>query len=292
MRIHAINTAILGVKSNYVEAEGRTRIARLTSVLLDNQWRDIPVYTWAIEHPEGLIVIDTGLDSRMSNRDFYPLLQRPYWLTQYRYQVTPDDEIGPQLRARGLDPDDVRWVVMTHAHFDHSGGLHHFPNAEFIFTRKEYSDVMRWRSAHFAFPSKWPAWLKPRLIDFVPEVIGPFNKSYPLTRSGDVRLVPTPGHTMGHMSVVLQEDGLNYFFAGDTSFDLKGLLDGTLDAPAFNSNVDMRTRIKILDFAAQGSLVYLTTHDFETARRLDERIPLQVARIDAKAERHYEKAYT
>jgi glyoxylase-like metal-dependent hydrolase (beta-lactamase superfamily II) len=274
MRIHAIKTGQMTVKSNYVTAKGHNRLFRLTSALMDGTWREIPVYTWAIEHPEGVIVIDVGETSLVNRPDYFPLIERPYWTTQYEFHVRPEDEIGPQLRDRGIPPEDVRWVVMTHAHFDHSDALYHFPNSEVIFSRKELDDVYRYRSAHFAFPSKWPYWMKQRVIDYVPEPLGPFDQSYPLTQAGDVRIVPTPGHTMGHQSVILQAEGMTFFFGGDTSFDLPSLMNGTIDAPTFNAHALLQTRGRILDLAKDTPLIYLTTHDHQTERRLEQRMAL------------------
>ena len=56
-----------------------------------------------------------------------------------RLQVEDGDEAGPQLRGLGFSPDDVRWVVMTHMHTDHAGGLHHFPRSEILITPEELS---------------------------------------------------------------------------------------------------------------------------------------------------------
>lgn len=276
MRIHAILTCVMSVKRSYVQGKGRIRLFRLASVFFDSLFVDIPVYAWAIEHPEGTMVIDTGETARVNDPDYFPVLQRPYWTSQYRFKISPQDEIGPQLQARGIEPEAVRWLVLTHTHFDHSDALYHFPNAEVIVSRKEYHDAQTYRSAHFAFPSKWPHWLNPRQIDYVPERVGPFDRSFVLTKSGDVRIVPTPGHTMGHQSVILQDEGLSYFFGGDTSFDLPSLLNRTIDAPAFNSNALWDTRRRIINYAHDTPLVYLTTHDFETERRLSQRITLQV----------------
>lgn len=274
MRVHAIKTGTFHVKRHYYAAEGRTRIARLTSALLDSEFKEIPVYTWAIEHPEGIIVIDTGLSARLCDPEYFPLWMRPYFLTQYRFHIETLDEIGPQLRVRGIPPEDVRWVVLTHSHFDHTSALYHFTNAEFVISRKEWDDTQTYRSAQFAFPAKWPSWMRTRLVDFEREPLGAFEYSYPLTLAGDVRIIPTPGHTMGHQSVVLETDDTRYFFAGDTSFDQQSLERGILDAPSFNSHVTLHTRRKILDTAADMPLVYLTTHDDETEQRLKARTPL------------------
>jgi N-acyl homoserine lactone hydrolase len=176
-------------------------------------------------------------------------------------------------------PQDVRWVVMTHAHFDHSDALYHFPNAQVIFSRKEYEQTMRSRALHFAFPSKWPRSMKPHLIDYVPEPLGPFSESYPLTIAGDVWLVPTPGHTMGHQSVILRDNGMSYFFAGDASFDLPSLLNGTIDAPAENADKVFETRQRIIDYASEKPTVYLATHDAENEHRLSRQITLMPRRV-------------
>lgn len=275
MKIHAIQTGSIHIKESYYNAKGKARIARLTSVILDSKFREVPVYTWAIEHPEGLIVIDTGMAAEMATYEYFPWIQQPFWRSQYRFHITRQEEIGPQLKVRGLAPEDVRWLIMTHSHFDHTGGLHYFPNSEVIFTQKDYQDTMLFRSARFAFPSRWPSWLasKVKQIEFNENqpAFGAFGQSYRLTEAGDVYLVPTPGHTMGHMSVVLNDEGYTYFFAGDASFDLPSLLHGTLDAPAFNSDVTIETRRKILALAASTPMVYLSTHDPQTATRLANR---------------------
>lgn len=285
MRVHAFNTATIRVKKHYVRAAnaadpvGRWRMSRLTAALLDSEWQTIPTFAWAIEHPEGLIVVDVGESVHINDPDFFPPALSPYFRSQFRWEVSPEREIGAQMKARGLSPADVRWIVLTHTHFDHTDALDNFPNAEVVVSRREWETVQRWRSGHFAFPDKWPPSLRFYTIDYPAEPLGSginpaFTHSYPLTQAGDVRLVPTPGHTLGHQSVVLHDGADTFFFAGDTSFDLPGLFDGTLDAPAFNTDVDLATRANILALARTTPLIYLTTHDFETENRLNARTPI------------------
>ncbi|GAB4514585.1 MAG: N-acyl homoserine lactonase QqlR [Anaerolineae bacterium] len=274
MQLHALRTATIDVKRRYVDGVGPHRVARLINSVLDNRFVRIPVFVWVVEHPEGVIVVDTGMSAHVNERDYFPVVQRPFWRTQYRYHLTAEDEVGAQMRRMGIPPEEVRWVVLTHTHFDHSAALYHFPNAEFIISRREYQDITRFRSAHLGFPSKWPDWLRPTAIDFLPEPSGPFELTQPLTMAGDVRLVPTPGHTPGHLSVLVEDGDSVFFLGGDTSFDLTSLLLNWVDAPTFNATALRRTRERILDYARDTRLIYLTTHDPETATRLEDRVPL------------------
>ncbi|MCA9910037.1 MAG: MBL fold metallo-hydrolase, partial [Anaerolineae bacterium] len=131
MDIHAIQTGSVQITRNWRIGHG-AYLPRLARTLLDTQKTDwLPVLTWVIEHPEGLIVVDTGIPADANKTvyfpPFMPLIQRAA-----SFQVTPGDEIGGQMMVHGWSPDDVRWVVLTHLHQDHDGGLHWFPQAEFI----------------------------------------------------------------------------------------------------------------------------------------------------------------
>jgi len=264
----------MSVKRNYVASKGSNRLLRLLNAIRDRSFCDIPVYSWVIEHPEGNIIIDVGETTHFNDPDFFPAIERSYWHSQYRFKMRPEDEIGAQLRQLGIPPEEVRLVILTHGHFDHTGGLGAFPNAKFLISAREWSDVIHYRSAHFALPSRFPSWFRPTPIEYDPVPIGSFSESYSVTHAGDICVVPTPGHTMGHQSVILRDGDDTIFFAGDASFDQASLLNGTLDAPAFNANVVQKTRYRIRAYARETQLVYLTTHDSQTAVRLEQRLAL------------------
>ena len=109
------------------------------NTLLDKKWVQVPIYAWVIEHPEGVIVVDTGETARTAQKGYFPRWQPFLRQTSDKFLVSPEDEIGPQLKNLGIEPGDVRWVVLTHLHTDHAGGLHHFPRAEILVSRKEYA---------------------------------------------------------------------------------------------------------------------------------------------------------
>jgi glyoxylase-like metal-dependent hydrolase (beta-lactamase superfamily II) len=269
MRIHALSTGTVSIHPRQVQGEGRG-LLRVRNTLRDTHWTDpLPIYVWVIEHPEGLIVIDTGETARVNQPGYLPesLRQHP----RAHFQVEPEEEIGPLLRGVGLSPDDVRWVVLTHLHMDHDGGLAHFPKAEILVSRAEY------RSANGPFgkilgylPQHWPSWFAPRLVDFAPQPFGPFPASLPLTRAGDVTLAPTPGHSFGHLSVVLQQEGHSIFFAGDTSYTQDLLLAGAVDGVTLKERAARQTMQRIQQYLRETPTVYLPSHDPESAKRLEE----------------------
>ena len=173
----------------------------------------MPIYAWVIEHPEGVIVIDTGETARTSEPGYFPGWQ-PYF-RNIRMAVPPEQEIGPQLRARGIPPEEVRWVIMTHLHTDHAGGIGHFPKSEILIERHAYAAAQGFAGKLNGFlPQHYPTWLAPRLIALDAAPYKNFPGSVTLTKAGDVVLVPTPGHTATHLSVILRDGEGAYFFAG------------------------------------------------------------------------------
>jgi N-acyl homoserine lactone hydrolase len=271
MRMHAIQTGTVAVKTHQMSGRGHGSL-RLVNTLLDATWTEpLPIYAWVVEHPEGLIVIDTGDTAHTSEPGYFPWWH-PYYKLGVRLMVHPEDEIGPQMHALGIAPTDVRWVVMTHLHTDHAGGLHHFPKAAILVSRAEHQVASGFRGQVNGYlPQHWPTWFAPQLIDFAPEPFGPFPSSYSLTNAGDVHLVPTPGHTFGHLSVIVQEDEHALFFAGDTSYTQQLMLEQAVDGVTSYEALYQQTSRQIRTYVQSTPTIYLPSHDPEGAHRLTNR---------------------
>jgi glyoxylase-like metal-dependent hydrolase (beta-lactamase superfamily II) len=117
-------------------------------------------------------------------------------------------------------------------------------------------------------PNRWPTWFAPHLIDFAPEPFGSFSSSYPLTQSGDVVLVPTKGHTAGHLSVIVNDGSESTFLAGDTSYTQQLLLDGVVDGVSESDEVAIQTIQCIQRYLHSVPTIYLPSHDPEAVTRL------------------------
>lgn len=87
-----------------------------------------------IETEQGLVLVDTGLGREEVQRGFLsPILDT---LSPPRYAL--HETAWEQIKALGLDPNDVRHIVLTHLDLDHAGGLSDFPQARVHLHRQEY----------------------------------------------------------------------------------------------------------------------------------------------------------
>src|SRR6476646_7739305 len=130
MKIHAVQTGLVKIKTAQVEGRGHGYPRRFAAIFTDREWTEwLPTYAWAIEHREGVIVVDTGQGAHLlqTGSSLHPFVR---WDVKFR--IDPEEEIGPQLRGLGITPRDVKRVVLTHLHMDHDGGLAHFPNTEIL----------------------------------------------------------------------------------------------------------------------------------------------------------------
>ena len=283
MKMHAIQTGTVSIKRRQVEGVGRGARRRL-NMLLDREWTEpLPMYAFAIEHPEGVIVVDTGETARVLEPGYVPRWH-PFYRFGLKEWIAPQDEIGPQLERLGIALTDVRWVVLTHMHVDHAGGLHHFPGNEILVTRTEYELASGLRGRMRGYLSNhFPTWLEPTLLDLPPTPYGPFPRSLKLTEAGDVTIVGLEGHTPGHIGVVVEEDDHAVLFAGDSSYNEELMLRGVVDGVSPDEAAARRTHERIRALAAQQPTVYLVAHDPQTGDRLGERRPVPLPSAGALA---------
>jgi N-acyl homoserine lactone hydrolase len=272
MKLHAVQTGFVRIKTAQVEGRGRGLRRRL-AIFADRDWTEwLPTYTWIIDHPEGLIVVDTGQGVHLleSAKSLHPYVR---WETAFR--MDRDEEIGPQLRALGIGQRDVKRVVLTHLHIDHDGGLAHFPHSEILVATGELrmASGLAGRIRGY-LPNRWPSWFDPTPLDLAPEAFGRFAASKRLTEAGDVVVVATPGHTEHHLSVIVEQDGTTFFLAGDTSYDERLMLAGRVDGVSVDDDVAIATLDAIKHLTRTRPTVYLPTHDPQSAVRLARRQPV------------------
>jgi glyoxylase-like metal-dependent hydrolase (beta-lactamase superfamily II) len=135
------------------------------------------------------------------------------------YGIDHDRAIGDALREAGLSADDIDTVVMSHLHFDHSGGTTRRTSAD------RFVPVFK-RARHVVQRREWEDATHPHernRASYLQENIGPLGEAGlvelvdgEVEIAPGVRVLPTPGHTAGHQSVLLgPADGPKALFLGD-----------------------------------------------------------------------------
>ena len=268
MLIHAIETGKVQIKLSQIAGQGHG-LRRRAAPLFDEKWSDwLPTYAFAIEHSEGVVVVDSGANAG--------LLDLPRWHPYFRYAVRFDvrreQEIGPQLKALGIGPRDVKTLALTHMHIDHDGGLADFPDCNILAAPAEIRTASGLLGQIRGYlPQRWPRSFDPKPLTFEDVPYGPFAQSRRLPSDGSIVAAPTPGHTPWHLSIAVEDEGVVMFIAGDVAYSEKSLRDDVVDGVSESETVARSSLAKIRALAAERPLVFLPTHDPETGTRLAKR---------------------
>lgn len=266
MRVHAIQTGSLVGNKTFM------RGTDFSAALRPREDYEFPVYAYLLEHSEGAIMIDSGL-----GRKYPPVgpMRRLFPLPRFE----EGDDIGTQMRRAGLDPAEVRRVVLTHLHPDHVGGVDALAGAEILVHRRELEFATSARGRPVYWPSRWPAF-EPVLFDLDPEPYGAFPESKSLTASGDVRLVPIPGHAIGQVGVVVETQPARLFFTADHTMNQRWFLEDEsagrvgMVSRAASKRLGAETSRRIHEFVTTAPTVLVPSHDREAPGRLARMEPI------------------
>ena len=151
------------IKTAQVEGRGQG-LSRRLAIFTDHNWTEwLPNYAWVIDSKEGIIVVDTGQATHLSETG---KSLHPYVRWEVAFRIEREQEIGPQLRGLGIGPRDVKQVVLTHLHMDHDGGLDHFPGAEILAAPGELATARGIIGRICGYlPNRWPSWFDPKPLD-------------------------------------------------------------------------------------------------------------------------------
>jgi N-acyl homoserine lactone hydrolase len=183
----------------------------------------------------------------------------PFFTKQVIIKVAPLEEIGCRLQALGIDPArDIDAVLLTH-----------FPHTRIIAPRESYLASRGLQGKLMGcLPQRWPIWLKPELVDWDGPTIGPFPGSHAVISDGSIAFVPTPGHSKGHASVIVRDQSITYFLAGDATYNEANLRAEKADGVTNNPQLSIDTLRKVKAFAAAEPTHILPAHDPAVPYRL------------------------
>lgn len=182
-------------------------------------------HTLLIESEQGHILIDTGLGM---NDVHHPERINPIFRKILRPVLQEHETAYKQIIALGLNPMDVRHIVLTHLDFDHAGGIEDFPNATVHLMEDERRSALnpksliakgRYSAAQLTHANTWTTYRQRGEKWYGFEAVRQLKGLPP-----EILFVPLVGHTEGHAGVAVQTDKGWLLYAGDAYF-YRGELD-------------------------------------------------------------------
>ena len=246
-------------------------------VLTSRQWTGPrPINVYVIEHRDGLVLFDTGLDrASITNPNYFPkgLLMKPLY-RMARFEMSADQTLSALLDGIGYRATDVSKVVLSHLHGDHIGGLSEGSHAELLVSRTEWDTLSgAWPELtgllrkHIDLPGlRWRK-IEPRPLR--DRTLAPFDRGHDLFGDGSLMMVPTPGHTRGSSSLIVRRFGRpTLALVGDLTYETRLLACAHVPGVG-NRRVLRRSTAMMNDLRqANPALVVLAAHDPAAATAL------------------------
>ena len=211
---------------------------------------EIPYFAYLIEHPSGYVLFDTGGHPDLATN---PRDRLGAAADTFEIRMSATDNVGSALTAFGIDPRDVRHVVLSHLHYDHAGGMALLPNATF-YVQKPELPFAHWPPVYqraiyvrqdFDLPVHWRALIGERDL---------FN-------DGTLIVFPTPGHTPGHQSLLAHLGTQSVILLGDAAYHPEKMRDRILPALLWNPDALVESWDLIEDLQRKHNALLLFTHD-------------------------------
>lgn len=224
----------------------------------------IPTTAAVFEHAErGIIVWDTGINHAVAD----PERRSDYWgpgiYEAFGAQAfTRDHAIDRQLDRLGITPSDVNYVIYSHLHLDHAGGMEYFPNATHIAQRDELNYAL--------FPDPWtvPVYCQNDFGTIRQQTWMLLDGDCDLFEDGTFKLMRTPGHGPGHQSLLVDLPNRGRVILGADVAHQRDQFEAFTPMPFDWSAAAMtQSRRRMLQLEKGGIPVFLC-HEMEEFRKL------------------------
>jgi glyoxylase-like metal-dependent hydrolase (beta-lactamase superfamily II) len=101
-------------------------------------WSFTPTYAVLVEHPEGYVLFDTSVNPEGVIKRFPPLFRE-----MNNYVASDEEQFPARLAQLKIRSEEIKYIVVSHMHFDHSGNLEMFPNAEIFVNEDEFTQAFK-----------------------------------------------------------------------------------------------------------------------------------------------------
>jgi len=190
------------------------------------EWIWLPVSVYLIEHPKGLILVDTGWHRDMSPEGVYDKAAQIKSLgSRVLYnvnqgQIPLGEAVDEQLMSMGIKPAELDYVLLTHLDCDHANGLRAVKDAKHIIVAQEELDCAR-KNGFIRYKKKWWNGVDLQTIEWN-GTEGPAGKSFDLFGDGSIKMINIPGHCDGLCAIkITRQDGRYVLLFSDGGYATK-----------------------------------------------------------------------
>jgi glyoxylase-like metal-dependent hydrolase (beta-lactamase superfamily II) len=225
----------------------------------------VPVPYYLIDHPKGKILFDTGNAREVATDTHDPHKHWGAIADVYVPDMPQEEYVVESLKKKvNVDPSEIKYVIMSHLHLDHAGGVGEFPNATYIVQQ----DELRWAYTPQFYQKL--AYIRPDFDKPVKWFLlhGYEDDNFDIFNDGSLVIWFTPGHTPGHQNLVLKLKQGTMVLTGDSCYNMEILNENLLPGLGWNSELTVRSIQKLR--WARDFLGYsiITGHDPDTFKTL------------------------
>ena len=215
IKIHILHTGLVKVdRALPFHGEYRNPLAFTGLFRSEKNQVILPVSSYLIEHPHGLILIDTGWNKLVRQSNWKELGPQVQINTGYLPMGWSVDE---RLATLGYKPSDIDYLLLSHLHCDHVSGLKQVKDAKNILVSEPELRIAN-KLPMVYLPHEWKG-VNLQTYQYDHTDIGPFNESFDLFGDGSIVQIHTPGHASGMSATRIQgSDGKFVLLAADTGY--------------------------------------------------------------------------
>jgi N-acyl homoserine lactone hydrolase len=199
----------------------------------------IPLRMFLIDHPKGLVLFDTGVNMDDATDPFL--------------RADREQRIDRQINRLGYEADAIKYVIMSHLHFDHVGCMSLFPNATFVVRREELRAA--WWPDAYEKGYDFDCLMLSRHFKYL-QLVG--NEAFDVFQDGSVICIDTRGHTEGHQSLIVNLPTSGRIVIAADAAQVADNLDHEIPPGlCWNSQLAVQAIERLQHMRAEGALVIL-----------------------------------
>lgn len=216
---------------------------------------DIPVPMFLISHPKGLVIFDTGMHPDVAEDALKYYGIAPF-VNDIQPVMKPDWAINRQIEKLGFRLEDVKYVILSHLHFDHAGGMTLFPNSTFILREEELRSA--WWPESYLRGYSYKDYKDTREYKFIR--LG--DEEYDVFGDGALICIDTKGHTPGHQALILNLPNSGMIvLTGDACYTRENLEERIVPGILWNPGLAIKAIDRFKFFQERYKAYIITGHD-------------------------------